>query len=167
MNNNIIKDTLYRPCVGIMIINNKKQLLVAERIDSPGSWQMPQGGIDQDETSAEEAMRRELYEEVGLKNEHIKIIANSLKSFYYDVPKEKIPAHWNGKFQGQKILFFLVNFIGKDSDIDLNSDLIEGVQPEFSRWKWSDIDIMLEESISFKRDIYQKAIEQFRKQDVL
>ncbi len=153
--NNAPSPSLYRPCVGIMLFNKEEKVFVGERIDNPGAWQMPQGGIDDGEDISAAAFR-ELKEEIGTDNaEIIKITEQTLR---YDLPahlKEKL---WHGKYAGQEQTWVAMRFTGQDTDIDLNSHN----PAEFSAWKWIAPTDMLEAIVPFKRDIYEKVITLFK-----
>jgi len=128
MSNNL----LYRPCVGIALFNNDGKVFVGERIDTPGAWQMPQGGIDEDEDVHIAAMR-ELKEETGTNQASIlEILGEKIR---YDLPVERQKEFWNGKYVGQEQTWIAMRFTGKDSDIVLDAD----DNPEFSQWQWIDL----------------------------
>jgi putative (di)nucleoside polyphosphate hydrolase len=151
-------DHLYRPCIGIIIINQKKELFIAKRISNimDPYWQFPQGGIDHGE-SAEKAMYRELEEETGINKKNIKILNISQKYFYYNVPIELIEKIWKGRYIGQKQKWFLVAFLGQDSDIN-----IDQYKPEFSEWKWhNNISEIPNLVIDFKKELYQDLVKEF------
>ena len=120
----------YRMGVGIFLLNEKKKLWVGKRIDfKTNFWQMPQGGIDCNE-SPKEAMIRELGEEVGLKK-NFKIVDETKNWLSYQLPQEIKKKVWNGKYVGQKQKWFACKFFGLDDEINLESH-----KPEFSEWKW-------------------------------
>ncbi|MBN8828324.1 MAG: RNA pyrophosphohydrolase [Sphingobacteriia bacterium] len=138
-----------------MITNKEGKVFVGKRIDTKtDSWQMPQGGIDESETP-EEAAYRELYEETGIKT--AKIIAKSKIWFYYDLPDYLMTRLWDGKYRGQKQLWFLIKFEGSDDEIDLQKEV-----PEFSDWKWVNVDELPEIIVPFKRKLYLEIIEEFK-----
>ena len=146
----------YRPCVGMIILNDKNQILVGRRIDYPsGYWQMPQGGIDKDEVP-EEAVWREMMEEIGTNN--AKLIRTSSVWLSYDIPKDTLQTlPWGKKYIGQKQKWFVFRFTGKDSDINIRTE-----NPEFSEWKWAKHDSLLDNMVPFKREIYTKVLSEFR-----
>lgn len=144
----------YRPCVGIALFNHKGQVFVGERIDTPGAWQMPQGGIDPGEEIQQTAFR-ELYEEVGTKKAEILRIAS--KRICYDLPDHLANELWNGRYRGQEQAWVAMRFTGQDLDIDIHGHPI----PEFSAWKWVDLDHVLDFIVPFKRDIYRQVISFF------
>ncbi len=146
----------YRRCVGMMILNNKNEILVGRRLDHPsGYWQMPQGGIDLEE-KPEEAVWREMMEEIGTNNTNL--IHTSKHWLNYDIPKdtlEKLP--WGKMYIGQTQKWFVFRFTGQDSDINVNTD-----NPEFSEWKWSKYESLVDNIVPFKRAIYKKIINEFK-----
>lgn len=145
----------YRKGVGAVLFNDSGKVLVAMRLDKPGKyWQMPQGGIDKSE-KPKKALMRELYEEIGVKENHVII----LKSIWlaYDLPSELMGTVWNGRYRGQRQKWFALKFTGKDSDIDLNTT----DHPEFSRWKWVDVKKLPLLAIPFKRQLYERISDQF------
>jgi putative (di)nucleoside polyphosphate hydrolase len=148
-------DYLYRSGVGIMVINKKKQIFVGKRIDNNSdAWQMPQGGLDAGE-SEEKAMHRELEEETGISE--IKVIAQSTKYFYYNLPYRLQKKFWGGKYLGQKQRWYLVQYLGKDENIDINTECAE-----FSDWKWVDLEQLTNVIVSFKKDLYLGVIDEFK-----
>ena len=136
-----------RSVVGIIVLNIKNQVFVGKRIDNPGdNWQMPQGGIENGEDFFT-AMRRELYEETGIKT--FKII-REIKQFYeYELPENLIGIIWKGKFRGQKQKWFIIKFLGSDNEINVNTE-----QPEFIDWKWIDPQDLPEVIVDFKKKLY-------------
>jgi putative (di)nucleoside polyphosphate hydrolase len=144
----------YRPCVGLMLINDAGLLFVGERAGPlVNAWQMPQGGIDPGE-DPRTAARRELHEEVG--TDRAELIAESRRWYAYDLPPELIPARWGGRYRGQSQKWFGFRFTGTDRDID-----IAGHEPEFVRWRWAPPDEVLELAVAFKRPIYRAVLEEF------
>ena len=146
----------YRRCVGMMILNSKNEILVGRRLDHPsGYWQMPQGGIDLEE-KPEEAVWREMMEEIGTNNANL--IHISKHWLNYDIPKdtlEKLP--WGKTYIGQTQKWFVFRFTGKDSEINVSTD-----NPEFSEWKWSKYELLADNIVPFKREIYKKIINEFK-----
>ncbi|KJV69538.1 RNA pyrophosphohydrolase [Candidatus Neoehrlichia procyonis] len=147
------KDRKYRPCVGIVLTNKEGKVFAGQRIDtSIDSWQMPQGGINFNE-SYKNAALRELLEETGIKNAHI--LYTSKTWLYY-----KIPDTFNKiykKFSGQKQRWVLMKFTGQDSEININYSS----QPEFKSWNWQDLDNIVNNVIYFKKEVYHKVAEEF------
>ena len=145
---------LYRPCVGIALFNQKGEVFVGERIDTPGAWQMPQGGIDPDEEIVTAALR-ELEEEVGTAN--VEILQVAEQTICYDLPDEKIAKFWNGKYRGQEQTWIAARYKGEDCDINLNA-----FDPaEFSAWQWVELEKTLELIVPFKQETYKKVIALF------
>jgi putative (di)nucleoside polyphosphate hydrolase len=142
----------YRPNVGIILCNARNQVFWGKRIREH-SWQFPQGGIKQGE-SPEQAMYRELMEEVGLRAEHVRIIGRTRDWLRYDVPTNWVKREWRGSYKGQKQIWFLLRLTGRDSDVSLRAS----THPEFDAWRWSDYWVPLESVIEFKRDVYRLAL---------
>ena len=142
----------YRPNVGIIIINDEKKVLLAKRLNE-NAWQFPQGGIN-DKESTEDAMYRELKEEVGLNHNHILVIEKTKGWLRYDVPKNWIRNNSQQKYRGQKQVWFLLKFVGKDTDIFLRNT----TKPEFDDWRWVSYWAPLEEVVDFKKGVYKKAL---------
>ena len=152
---NISKNLPYRKGVGMMVFNNKKKIFVGKRIDNQKAWQMPQGGIDDNE-NCETAARRELYEETGIQS--IRIIQKSKQEYTYDLPEHLLGKVWKGKYMGQKQNWFLIKFLGPDSEINLNQKY-----PEFNEWKWVDINELPRLIVPFKKKLYLSVIKDFSK----
>lgn len=146
----------YRPCVGICLFNQNGQVFVGERIDTPGAWQMPQGGIDPGE-DFETAAFRELEEETGLSGEKADILKIAEKTITYDLPDSLIARLWNGKYHGQEQTWVAMRFTGADTDIRLDAHK----SPEFLRWQWVDLPQTLELIVPFKRETYKQVIALF------
>ena len=133
--------------VGIIVLNNQNQVFVGKRKDNPGDkWQMPQGGVDKGESYIN-AMKRELFEETSIKS--IKILKELDRIYEYELPDNLVGIIWKGKFRGQKQKWFITKFIGKDSEINLNTK-----HPEFIDWKWIEPKLLPEVIVNFKRDLY-------------
>lgn len=150
-----IPDYLYRKGVGIMMLNNQNQIFVGKRIKNRSDlWQMPQGGLDIGEDE-ERAVFRELKEETGIKN--INIIKKSERYFYYNLPYMLQKKFYRGKYLGQKQRWFLVRFLG---DIEKGINLKYSI-PEFSQFRWVDIETLLNNVVSFKRKMYEDIVNEF------
>ncbi len=151
------KEDLYRPCVGIALFNKDGKVFVGERIDTPGAWQMPQGGIDPDE-DLHTAAFRELKEEIGTdKADILEILAEKVR---YETPpelREKLQKIWGAPYIGQEQIWIAMRFTGNDSDIDLEAY----EHPEFSQWQWANLPETLNLIVPFKHTTYQKIIEAF------
>ena len=144
----------YRPCVGIALFNVHGKVFVGERIDTPGAWQMPQGGIDANE-DLEVAAFRELKEEIGTDNAAIIKIHD--EKIRYELPLKLAQKHWNGQYVGQEQTWIAMRFNGDDSDIILDAD----DHPEFAQWQWVNLPDTLDLIVPFKRETYEKLIEAF------
>ena len=146
----------YRKCVGMMILNSNKEILVGRRLDHPsGYWQMPQGGIDDNE-NPEEAVWREMLEEIGTNK--AKLIKISNQWINYDIPSETLKTlPWGHKYIGQTQKWFAFDFLGEDHDINVGTD-----NPEFSEWKWTRMNLIVDSIVPFKRDVYSKILEEFK-----
>ena len=144
----------YRPNVGIILVNNRNEVFWVKLIKEH-AWQFPQGGINHGETP-EQAMYRELHEEIGLLPEHVKIIGRTRDWLRYDVPRHWVRREWLNTYRGQKQIWFLLRLVGRDSDVSLRASS----HPEFDAWRWSDYWIPLESVIEFKRGVYDAALKE-------
>lgn len=145
----------YRPCVGLMLLNRDNKVFVARRIDTPGDhWQMPQGGIDDGEDPRRAGLR-ELAEEIG--TDRAEIIAESRDWLSYDLPEALAAKVWGGRYRGQTQKWLVLRFLGEDGDIDLAT-----AKPEFTAWKWVELERLPELIVPFKRAIYRRLVEEFR-----
>jgi putative (di)nucleoside polyphosphate hydrolase len=142
----------YRPNVGIILVNTRDEVFWGKRIREH-SWQFPQGGIKHGE-SPEQAMYRELQEEVGLHPQHVKILGRTRGWLRYDVPKHWIKREWRNTYRGQKQIWYLLRLVGRDSDVCLRASN----HPEFDAWRWSEYWVPLDAVIEFKRKVYQQAL---------
>lgn len=144
----------YRPCAGITLVNQAGLIFVGERRGQAGNaWQMPQGGIDPGEEPLI-AAKRELFEETGI--DHVEFLAESAHWHCYDVPDDRRPRYWKGRYIGQCQRWFAFRFTGEDDEINL--DLHE---PEFSLWRWASKREVLDLAVPFKRDVYQDVLKEF------
>lgn len=149
-------DDLYRPCVGMTLINREGLIFIARRIDTVSeAWQMPQGGIDPDEDPAKTAFR-ELKEEIG--TDRADILARIDDWLYYELPEGLRFQLWGGKYVGQRQRWFALRFNGTDRDINLETD-----EPEFLEWKWAPKEEVLDLVVPFKRDLYADVLGRFGK----
>lgn len=154
----------YRPCAGIFLLNRRGQIFAGRRNDTnveahtgrrmDKPWQMPQGGIDQDETPTQ-AVMREMREEIG--TDKATILAESGLWHCYDVPQEIAALKWSGKYRGQAQKWFALRFDGEDSDINIAT-----AHPEFDAWRWVDINEICDLVVAFKRDVYARIVDEFR-----
>ena len=146
----------YRPCVGLMIINDQRLIFTGQRLGySSTAWQMPQGGIEKDEDPLVAAYR-ELQEETSILKEKVELLAVSKDWLTYDLPSDLIPKLWNGVYRGQTQKWFLMRFIGEDSDIDLQTKM-----PEFSSWRWSTKQQLIANIVDFKKELYEILVNEF------
>ena len=135
--------------VGIVLLNNENNVFVGKRIDNPkNSWQMPQGGVDQNENFLQ-AAKRELEEETGIKS--VKLIKELDGWFEYDLPENLLGKLWKGKYRGQKQKWFVMKFLGKLDEINVNTR-----NPEFMDWKWIELSKLPNIAVHFKVNIYKK-----------
>ena len=135
--------------VGIILLNNENNVFVGKRIDNPkNSWQMPQGGVDQNENFLQ-AAKRELEEETGIKS--VKLIKELDGWFEYNLPKNLLGKLWKGKYGGQKQKWFVMKFVGKLDEINVNTK-----NPEFMDWKWIEFYKLPNIAVHFKVNIYRK-----------
>jgi putative (di)nucleoside polyphosphate hydrolase len=150
----------YRPCVGVMLLNGDNHVFVGRRTDHPegpeGSgtwWQMPQGGLDEGE-DPEAAALRELQEETSVRS--VRILGRTRDWHSYDIPDELLGIAWEGRYRGQKQMWFAARFEGPDSEIDLNPR--EGHEQEFDAWRWAPLAELPALVVPFKRDVYERVI---------
>jgi len=148
----------YRKNVGLMVINGDGLVWVGRRSDRfQHAWQMPQGGIDDGENPRTAALR-EMEEEIGLKPNHVEIIDETKDWLPYDLPHDVVPNFWNGKYRGQEQKWFLMRFTGDDRLVNIHTE-----HPEFIEWRWLEAAKMPEAVVPFKRDVYERVINLFRK----
>ncbi len=145
----------FRPNVGIVLTNSKGQVLWARRVGGQNAWQFPQGGINSGESS-EQALYRELFEEVGLRQKDVKIISRTRGWLRYRLPKKYLRHGSKPLCIGQKQKWFLLELLADDSDIDL----VIGGNPEFDGWNWVSYWYPLDQVVSFKRDVYRRAMKE-------
>ena len=142
--------------VGAIVLNSENKIFVGKRADNPiDKWQMPQGGVDKGENFIS-AMKRELKEETSIQN--IKILKQIDQWFEYELPKNLLGIIWKGKFRGQKQKWFIVRFIGNESEINLKTK-----HPEFIEWKWIEVDDLTKVIVDFKKDVYKKLVVELKK----
>ena len=137
--------------VGVIIFNKNKKIFVGKRKDNPvDKWQMPQGGVDEGEDYFS-AMKRELKEETSIIN--VKILKELEGFFEYELPENLIGIIWKGQFRGQKQKWFIAEYLGEDSEINLNTK-----NPEFIEWKWISPDELPKVIVDFKKNMYNKLL---------
>ena len=142
--------------VGIVILNSKNKVFVGKRKDNPfDKWQMPQGGVEPNETLLM-AMKRELEEETSIKN--IKVLKEFDQWLEYELPENLIGKIWKGKYRGQKQKWFIVKFTGEESEININTK-----QAEFIEWKWIDMNLLPNLIVAFKKNIYEDILIELKK----
>ena len=142
--------------VGAIVLNRENKIFVGKRVDNPiDKWQMPQGGVDKGENFIS-AMKRELKEETSIQN--IKILKQLDQWFEYELPKNLLGIIWKGKFRGQKQKWFIVRFVGKETEINLKTK-----HPEFIEWKWVEIDDLTKVIVDFKKNVYKKLVVELKK----
>ncbi len=149
---NMIDKDGYRPNVGIVLCNARNEVFWGKRIRQH-SWQFPQGGIQQGE-SPEQAMYRELMEEVGLEPRHVHILGRTRNWLRYDVPRNWLRHDSRGQYRGQKQIWFLLRLMGRDCDVSLRAS----PQPEFDAWRWNEYWMATDLVVDFKRDVYRAAL---------
>ena len=151
--------SLYRPCVGVMLVNREGRAFVGKRIDNQEGdwWQMPQGGVDEGE-DCDAALLRELAEETGARAEHVEVLGKLPEELFYDLPDDLKGKLWGGRFVGQRQTWYLARFTGGDGDIDIAAH----DPPEFCEWKWVDPELLPELIVPFKREVYRRIVDGFR-----
>tara|TARA_B110000285_G_C14778625_1_gene447421 strand:+ start:180 stop:650 length:471 start_codon:yes stop_codon:yes gene_type:complete len=150
------KNLPLRTGVGIVVLNSKNNIFVGKRKDNPfDKWQMPQGGVDENEPLLK-AMKRELLEETSIVN--IKVLKEFNHWLEYELPENLIGKIWKGKYRGQRQKWFIVRFIGIESEININT-----AQPEFIEWKWIDMNMLPDLIVKFKKHVYEEVLVELKK----
>jgi len=146
INQNI--DLPLRSGVGIVVLNKKNEVFVAKRIDNQKNfWQMPQGGVDKGESYLTAAYR-ELEEETSINN--VELIKELDGLISYLLPENLLGIIWKGKYKGQEQKWFVVRFLGQDSEIDIKTK-----NPEFCEWKWINLENITDQVVDFKSHVYE------------
>ena len=142
------KNLPLRKGVGIILLNSENKVFVARRIDNPKNfWQMPQGGVDENEDFLTAALR-ELKEETNIEN--VELIKELDGTTTYELPDNLLGIIWKGKYRGQKQKWFLMRFKGNENEINLRTK-----HPEFLDWQWIELDKITKYVVNFKLDIYE------------
>ena len=145
-----------RSGVGIVVLNEENKVFVAKRIDNPKNfWQMPQGGVDEGEDFLKAAYR-ELEEETSIKN--VELIKELDGTITYELPDRLLGLIWKGKYRGQKQKWFLMRFVGSDSEINIKTK-----HPEFLEWKWVELDKITDLVVDFKLHVYKEVKDKVKK----
>jgi putative (di)nucleoside polyphosphate hydrolase len=145
-----------RSGVGIVVLNKENKVFVAKRIDNPKNfWQMPQGGVDEGEDFLKAAYR-ELEEETSIKN--VELIKELDGTITYELPDRLLGLIWKGKYRGQKQKWFLMRFVGSDSEINIKTK-----HPEFLEWKWVELDKITDLVVDFKLHVYKEVKDKVKK----
>ena len=146
----------YRPAAAVMLLNAANKVFVAQRLDSSlDAWQMPQGGLDPGEDARAGALR-ELEEETSISSALVEFIAQSSKELFYDLPPDLVGKLWTGRYAGQRQHWFLMRFLGLDTDVDLMTK-----HPEFRTFQWVDPWLLPELIVPFKRSLYEAVLAEF------
>ena len=146
----------YRPAVGVMLINGERKVWVGQRLDSTlEAWQMPQGGLDPGESPLEGAYR-ELEEETGIRRDLVDLVEQAKDELTYDLPEDLIGKVWKEPWRGQRQTWFLMRFLGQDSDVKIAT-----ADPEFRAWKWAEPRELPALIVPFKKKLYEDLIEAF------
>jgi putative (di)nucleoside polyphosphate hydrolase len=154
----------YRPCIGVMLINQDGLVFIGRRlggpehVDATHTWQMPQGGLDDGEDPYKGALR-ELYEETNVRS--VSKLAEARDWYAYDLPTEVGKSAWRGKYRGQKQKWFALRFTGNDGEINVQKPGSGKHKPEFLEWRWEKMERLPELIIPFKRDVYLQVVREF------
>ncbi len=147
---------LYRPGVGVMLLNRERKVWVGQRLDSTlEAWQMPQGGLDPGESPLEGAYR-ELEEETGIPSRLVELVDQAKEELTYDLPEDLIGKIWKKPWRGQRQTWFLMRFLGEDEDVDIATP-----DPEFRAWKWAEPGELPALIVPFKKKLYEDLVDAF------
>ena len=142
--------------VGIILLNSKNYIFVAKRVDNPKNfWQMPQGGVDKGEDFLKAAYR-ELNEETSMIN--VELIKELDDTITYELPNHLLGIIWKGKYRGQKLKWFVMRFLGNDSEINIKTK-----KPEFCKWKWIELENITDLVVDFKLHVYKEVQKKVKK----
>ena len=149
-------DDGYRPAVAVMLLNERRQVWVGQRLDNAlDAWQMPQGGLDPGESAIEGAYR-ELEEETGISRGLVELIAQAKEELLYDLPEDLIGKVWKKPWRGQRQTWFLMRFLGSDADVNIQTP-----EPEFRAWKWAEAAELPAMIVPFKKKLYEDVLAAF------
>ena len=152
----MVKKLPMRQGVGIIVLNQSNNVFVGKRKDNPiDKWQMPQGGINANESPLD-AMKRELVEETSITK--ITILKEIEDWLEYELPPNLLGKIWKGKYRGQKQKWFIVKFIGSENEINLNTQY-----PEFIEWRWINYNLLPEKVVHFKKKVYERLKKELKK----
>ena len=157
-----LPDLPYRPCVGMMMFNRFGHIWLGRRTpkwfgdQSSCLWQMPQGGIERNESPVAAALR-EIEEETAARN--VEIVGEYSDWLTYDLPDDLLGVALKGRYRGQRQKWFALRFVGNDSEIDIRPR--KGKKAEFDAWRWSTLDEVTSLAVSFKRPVYEAVIREF------
>jgi putative (di)nucleoside polyphosphate hydrolase len=155
----------YRPCAGMMVLNRAGLVFVGRRhsgpehLDEAHAWQMPQGGIDENEDPYRGALR-ELYEETNIRS--VEKLGEMPEWLTYDLPQDLVGQAWGGKYRGQKQKWYALRFTGAESEIDIVHPP-GGHEQEFIDWRWAPMTDLPELVVPFKRQSYERVVAEFNK----
>jgi putative (di)nucleoside polyphosphate hydrolase len=152
----VIDEKGYRECVGIILMNHQHKLLLAKRTSLSDAWQFPQGGIYKYE-HPEQALYRELWEEIGLKPSDVRVLGKTQEWLTYELPESMIQQGRLPLCRGQKQQWFLLELLTDECNIFLENTRV----PEFNEWRWVDYWYPLDKVVFFKREVYRQALQEF------
>ena len=156
------EDLPYRPCVGTLVLNPAGRVFIGRRLDGPEHtdathvWQMPQGGVDPGEDTWAAALR-ELYEETNIRS--VEKLGEIAEWLAYDIPRDFVGQAWQGIYRGQRQKWYALRFTGEDAEIDISCP--GGHEPEFIDWRWEPIENLPDLVVPFKRQVYERVVQEF------